>query len=305
MSDSPLAASRSLSRSPADRSTGLVADVLDLTKARLVVMVLITAAAGYWVGAASGGELAAGPFALLLGGIALLSAGGAAFNHVLERRGDSRMRRTEARPVVTGRISPNAAWTFGLVSSSVGILVLLLVEPFAAVLGAFTVFSYAFIYTPLKRVTQLSTLVGAVPGALPPLIGWAASIGEIGAPGWILFGILFFWQLPHFLAIAWLYRRDYRRGGYPVLTVVDPTGGAAARQMLLGGLALIVCSLMPAVAEICAPPYFAVALALGTGFFAAILWFVVRRSQRSARAVVLGSVVYLPALLCLLVSTTR
>ena len=277
----------------------LVRDLLELTKARVGLMVLLTTVVGFWVGAASGGA-SAGVWTLVhtLLATGLLAGGGATLNQVMEKDRDGRMGRTRHRPVPSGRMSARSAWLIGTVLTVAGILYLLLgVGPLAAVLGSATAFAYVFVYTPLKRYSHVSTLVGAVPGALPPLIGWAAATGTLDPHAWILFGILFFWQLPHFLAIAWLFRDDYAQGGYPMLTVVEPTGMVASRQMLGNSLALLVVSLMPTMVGQCGAVYYWTAFGAGVVFLGLAAWFCVTRTRRAARAVVLGSVVYLPVVL--------
>ena len=208
-----------------------VADFMELTKPRITSLVLVTAAVGYAVG--GGGALSAVNFLLFMVGTALLCGGASALNQYLERDADARMTRTSRRPLPAGRITPSDALAFGLAISAVGLVVLAGVNLLTLALGAASLLSYVLAYTPLKRVTSLCTIVGAVPGALPPLMGWAAARGSLGPAGWGLFAILFLWQLPHFLAIGWLYREDYARGGFPMLAVTDrdgsstgPAGGA-------------------------------------------------------------------------------
>ncbi len=279
--------------------TIVVRDLLELTKARVGLMVLLTTVVGFWVGAASGGA-PVGVWALVhtLLATGLLAGGGATLNQVMEKEPDGRMGRTRHRPVPSGRMSARSAWLIGTVLTVAGILYLLLgVGPLPGVLGSATAVFYVFVYTPLKRRTHVSTLVGAVPGALPPLIGWAAATGTLDPRAWILFGILFFWQLPHFLAIAWLFRDDYARGGYPMLTVVEPTGMVASRQMLGNGLALLVVSLMPTMVGQCGVLYYWTAFGAGVAFLGLSVWFCATRTRSAARAVVLGSVVYLPVVL--------
>src|SRR6185295_9594500 len=182
-------------------------------------------------------------FALLvytLLGTGLVSGGASVLNHVLERETDALMRRTANRPLPTGRMDPDAALLFGVAVAVAGLLVLYLAaNPLTALLGAAALAGYVFVYTPLKRVSSLATIIGAIPGAIPPMMGWCAVRNELDAAAWVLFGILFFWQLPHFLAIAWLCREDYARGGFPMLPVLDPEGTRTGRQAVLYGAALV------------------------------------------------------------------
>ncbi len=277
----------------------LVRDLLELTKARVGLMVLLTTVVGFWVGAASAGA-SARVWVLVhtLLATGLLAGGGSTLNQVIEKDRDGRMGRTRHRPLPAGRMSTRSAWLIGTVLTVAGILYLLLgAGPLAAVLGSATAFSYVFVYTPLKPYSHVSTLIGAVPGALPPLIGWAAATGTLSWHAWILFGLLFFWQLPHFFAIAWLFRDDYARGGYPMLTVVEPTGMVASRQMVGNSLALLFVSLMPTMVGQCGAVYYWIAFGAGVVCLGLAAGFCVTRTRRAARAVVLGSVVYLPVVL--------
>ncbi|HEY4641955.1 MAG TPA: heme o synthase, partial [Thermoanaerobaculia bacterium] len=203
-------------------------DYLELSKSRIVMMVLITTAAGYLFAAQHVDWM------LLLNtllGTALVAAGTNALNQYVERDHDAKMRRTRLRPLPDGRIAPRAALIFSISISIIGTLYLgLAVNWLTAALGAFTLTTYIFIYTPLKRVSTICTLIGAIPGAIPPLMGWTAATGVLGTGGWIVFGILFFWQLPHFMAISWMYRDDYARGGFAMLAVRDDDGATTARH---------------------------------------------------------------------------
>ena len=276
----------------------MVRDVLDLTKARVMVLVLVTTVAGFFLATNAGAPMAVWLLVHTMLATALLGGGGAALNQYLEYDRDRRMARTSGRPLPSGRMSPRAAWLIGTSLAIGGVVYLLAATtPLAALVAAVTVILYGFVYTPLKTRTHVATLVGAIPGALPPLIGWAAASGELSANAWLLFGILFFWQLPHFLAIGWLYRTDYRSGGFPMLMVLDRSGRAVSRQVLLNSAALLVTSLLPTLAGQCGVVYFFIALALGLAFLSVATWFASRRSENAARAVVLGSIVYLPILL--------
>ena len=204
-----------------------VKDYLELSKSRIVLMVLITTAAGYAFAGAEAGLL----FVNLLIGTALVAAGTNALNQYVERELDGRMRRTRRRPLPDGRMTPRAALAFSIGVAILGTIYLAVtVNRLTAILGAFTLVSYIFIYTPLKRTSSICTLVGAVPGAIPPLMGWTAATGEISLGGWIVFGIVFLWQLPHFMAISWIYREDYGRADFRMTSVSDTDGSATARQ---------------------------------------------------------------------------
>ncbi|HVR75405.1 MAG TPA: heme o synthase [Planctomycetota bacterium] len=277
----------------------MIQDCVELTKLRVTLLVLLTALVGYIMASRHTG-VAPDLWTLVcaLVGTALVAAGAAAVNQVLERDRDARMERTRARPIPSGRLGAHAALSFSAAATLSGLALLLVgVNGPATAAAAATFALYAFIYTPLKTRTHLSTVVGAVPGALPPLIGWLAAGGDLSGPAWILFGILFFWQLPHFLAIAWLHREDYARGGYPILTVIDPTGVAMGRQAVLNGMALLPVSLLPAVVRQNGPAYFWIALGLGLAFLFMTGWLAVARSRLSARAALIASLLYLPALL--------
>jgi protoheme IX farnesyltransferase len=277
-----------------------VSDWLVLAKARITALVLVTTAAGYVLGARGGADLTR--LALTLLGTALASAGAAALNQVVERRADALMRRTASRPVAAGRITPGMGLTVGLALSAAGVATLAsTVNVLTAALGLVTIVLYLGAYTPLKRRTELNTLVGAVPGAIPPVMGWTAATGSVDAGAWALFAILYLWQLPHFLAIAWMYREDYARAGFPMLPVVDPGGESTARQVALATLALVPVSLVPTVLGLAGAIYFFGALALGVGFAAFGLALALRRGRSAARRLLLASVTYLPALFFLLV----
>lgn len=274
-------------------------DFVELTKPRITALVLVTAAVGYAVGGQ--GSFDAPGFLLFLAGTALLCGGASTLNQYLERDADGRMVRTSRRPIPAGRLKPEEALAFGLALSAAGLVVLSFVNLLTVALGAASLASYVLVYTPLKRVTSLCTVVGAVPGALPPLMGWAAARGELGAAGWGLFAILFLWQLPHFLAIGWLYRDDYARGGFPMLAVTDPDGSASGRQALLYTTALLPVTLAAGVLAAAGKGYLWGALAMGVVFLACAALFAWKRSIPAARRLFLVSVIYLPALLGLMV----
>lgn len=276
-------------------------DYLILTKVRITVLVLVTTAAGFLL--ASGPRLELVLLGWTLLGTGLAASGAAALNQVLEREADSKMRRTAARPIPAGRMTAtHGLWVgLGLALSGVAVLAAL-VNWLTALLALATVVLYVGVYTPLKRMTPLNTIVGAIPGAIPPVMGWTAVTGALGLPAWVLFAILFLWQLPHFLAIAWIFRDDYRRGGFPMLPVVDADGRATGRQVALYCAALIPVSLIPTFLGLTGPIYFFGALALGLGFLAVGLTMALRRRGKEARRVLLASVTYLPLLLVLLVA---
>lgn len=283
-------------------SRGRATVLSELFKARLTSLVLMTTAVGFSLGSSGGVDWVA--FLHTLAGTALLAAGASALNQYLERETDARMERTRHRPIPAGEMSPAAALGIGVFTSMAGMLYLLLwVNPLTAFLGMLTLGSYVFVYTPLKRLTTLNTLVGAVPGALPPLMGWTGATGSIGAGGWALFTILFFWQLPHFMAIAWLYREDYARGGYRMLAVVDPDGRRTASAALRHTLALMAFSLWPFTLGLVNRAYLVGALVLGLAFLAAGVGFAREVSPARARRLFFASIVYLPLLLGCLVAT--
>jgi len=277
----------------------LLADLVELMKPGITLMVVLTAGLGFLLAEAAAHR---GVSLLLLVetllGTGLVSAGGSALNHVLERDTDALMRRTAARPLPAGRLDPDAALLLGVGLGVAGLVFLALaVNILTALLGAVALAGYVFVYTPMKRVSSLATIVGAIPGAIPPMMGWSAVTGGLALPAWVLFAILFLWQMPHFLAIAWLCRDDYERAGFPMLTVQDPAGRRTARQVVLYGAALVPVSLMPAVLGLLGGVYFAGALALGLAYLAAGVAFARRRTMLGARWLMFASIVYLPAVL--------
>jgi protoheme IX farnesyltransferase len=230
-------------------------------------------------------------------GTALVAGGAAVLNQVYERDTDALMRRTRLRPLPDGRISLTDARLFGFGLSTAGLLLLALrANWLAAALALATLVIYLVVYTPMKRRTSLSTLVGAVPGALPALIGWTASHGSIAIGGATLFAIVFLWQIPHFMAIAWLYRDDYSKAGFPMLPVIEPEGRRAGRQAVVYAAALVPVSLVPTIVGIAGSMYFVSALVLGLVLFVLAARFAVTRSEGSARALFFGSITYLPLL---------
>lgn len=284
--------------STADKSWTAV--FADLVKARLTTLVLLTTLVGFYLGGRGALD-----WALLfntLAATALVAAGASALNQLLEREYDAKMRRTQDRPLPAGRLQPTTVMIFGGVSSVAGLIYLALaVNLLTSVLGAVTLVSYLFIYTPLKRVTWLNTAIGAVPGALPPLMGWTAARGELSGEGWALFAILFFWQLPHFFAIAWLYKDEYAKAGFQMLPSVDPDGTRTGQQAVSNTLGLLLVSLCPFAFKMAGTAYLAGAIVLGVGF----LWCAIRFSRQltlvRARQLFFASIIYLPLLLALMV----
>lgn len=274
-------------------------DLFVLTKPRVVLMVLVTTLVGFYVGSA--GPLDFGRLVHALVGTALAAAGTLALNQYLEREVDGRMSRTRMRPLPDGRIQPLEALGFGALVTLAGLAYsAIAVGPLAALVTLATTVLYLFAYTPLKLRTPFCMIVGAVPGALPPVTGWVAARGEFGAGAWILFSILFLWQLPHTLAIARLYRDDYARAGVRVLPVVDPDGDSTERQIVIGCLALLAAGLLPTVSGLAGVAYFTGALLLGLVFLAFGMAQAVAPSTAAARRVLFASLLYLPALLVLL-----
>jgi protoheme IX farnesyltransferase len=280
---------------PETRRATAFADYLELTKPRLNFLVVATSAAGYYLGSAGGIDIAS--MAEAVAGTALVAGGAAVLNQLYERDTDALMRRTRMRPLPAGRVGPNDARVFGLALSAAG-LVLLAARAnwLSAALALATLLTYLAIYTPMKRRTPLSTIVGAVPGALPALIGWTASHGSIDLSGAALFAIVFCWQLPHFMAIAWLYREDYSRAGFPMLPVIDPDGKRAGKQAVYWGFLLVLASLEPTFSGLAGDAYFGVALVLGVALFWLSARFAFARNEATARALFYGSITYLPLL---------
>jgi protoheme IX farnesyltransferase len=276
-----------------------LADYVALTKPRVSVLVLFTVAAGGWL--ASHGEPDVAALLHTLCGTALVAAGASALNQLLERHSDALMRRTENRPLPAGRLHPAEVLVFGFGLGFLGLayLAVMVRQPLAVLVAAITFTCYVFVYTPLKRKTSLNTLVGAVPGALPPVIGWTALGGSVGPEAAALFLILFVWQVPHFLAIAWIYREEYSRAGLQMLPVVDQGGGMTGRQMVAYCLALVPVSLAPVWLHQAGPVYLVGAVGLGGYFLVRALVFMAQNSVPHARRVLRASLVYLPALLVL------
>jgi protoheme IX farnesyltransferase len=272
----------------------------ELTKPRITLLVVLTSAAGFCMGSSSGFDY----FGLLnlSIGIALLSSGIATLNQYFERALDGLMRRTQSRPLPSGRLAPVEAALFGTVLSIVATTYLaIFINPLSALLGVATLASYLFVYTPLKTKTTLSTVLGAFPGAMPPFIGWVAARGEVTVEAWILFAILFLWQFPHFLAIAWMYRDDYARAGVKMLPVVEPEGRVTGQQIISYTLLLVPVSLLPTAIGLAGSVYLVGASALGLGFFYFSARAALVRTAWQARQLLLASVLYLPMLFGLMV----
>ena len=282
------------------RSAILLTDLVELSKPRISLMVMLTTGIGLWL--AVGETPPLGLALAVLAGTGLVAAGGSALNHHWERQSDRLMERTAHRPLPAGRMHPDVALGYGLTLSAAGLLLLALsTNLLTALLGLLALVGYVLVYTPLKRITSLATVVGAVPGAIPPMMGWTAASGSLDAGAWALFGILFFWQLPHFLAIAWICREDYRRAGMPVFTVGDSGGTRTGRQMVLWVATLVPVSLGPVLLGLAGAAYLFGALVLGLALLAVSLGFVRRHSGAAARRMLLATVVYLPAVLVILV----
>jgi protoheme IX farnesyltransferase len=289
--------------SPASCALRTLSDFVALTKPRLNVLVVATSAAGYYLGAT--GAMNPVVFAATVAGTTLVAGGAAALNQLYERGTDALMRRTRTRPLPDGRVSPAEARTFGALLSAAGLVLLGLYSTWlASLLALVTLAIYLGVYTPLKRHSPVATLVGAIPGALPPLIGWAAARGlTIG--GVSLFLIVFLWQIPHFMAIAWLYRDDYGAAGFPMLPVIDPTGRRAGRQAAGYAAALLPISLIPALVGLSGLTYGGVAAALGIALLALAVRFGNSRTDAAARRLFLGSLAYLPLLWIVMIADKR
>lgn len=286
---------------PALAERGRAADYAALAKPRLNMLVVASAAAGYVMAGGQTGNV--GPLLWTMAGTGLVAGGASAFNQILERDRDARMRRTRSRPLPDGRMAARDALIFGCILSIAGLLILSAgVNLLAAGVALATLASYAAVYTPLKPHTSFATIIGAVPGALPPVIGWAAAAGSLSQGAWILFGIVFLWQLPHFLAIAWMYREDYARAGFPMLPVIEPDGRSTARQAVAYTAALLPLALAPTLAGMSGATYFAGALVLSLAFLGMSVRFATTRTIADARRLFLASIVYLPILWVLMIA---
>ena len=280
---------------------GRPADVLTLTKPRLNLLVLFTTLGGLYIASPGGVPLALLVHTLI--GTALVAGGASALNQAWERDTDRLMRRTSARPLPRGRLSATEATAFGVILSVLGLGELTLgVNLVAAAVALVTLAGYVLVYTPLKTRTWHNTLIGAFPGALPPVIGWAAATGDIGWGAVSLFAIMFLWQMPHFFAIAWMHREDYARAGLRMLPVVEPDGRSTGRQAWLYSVALVVASETPAYAGLAGTPYLIVAAGLGVVLIGIAVAFAQTLTQASARRLFLASIIYLPVLWGVLVA---
>jgi heme o synthase len=277
------------------------ADYVTLAKPRLNFLVVASTMVGYVMG---GGRISDVPLmALTFVGTALVASGASAFNQVFERSADAQMRRTRMRPMADGRLNPLEGLMFATVTSTAGLALLASgVNVLSASVAAATLITYAVVYTPLKPVTSFSTVIGAIPGALPPVIGWAAAQDALAPGAWILFGIVFLWQLPHFLAIAWIHREDYARAGFPMLPVIEPDGRSTARQSVVYAAALLPMSLTPTLAGLTTTTYFVGALILTLLFVVLAMRFAMTRSVPDAKRLFLGSIIYLPLLWILMIA---
>jgi protoheme IX farnesyltransferase len=272
----------------------------ELVKARLTLLVLITTLVGFYIGAR--GALDWALMLHALAGTALVACGAAALNQLVERNYDAKMLRTEGRPLPSGRLQPETVLVFGGLISMVGLIYLALgVNLLTSLLGAVTLATYLFVYTPLKRITWLNTAVGAIPGALPPLMGWTAATNELTGAAWSLFAILFFWQIPHFLAIAWIYRDEYAKAGFVMLPNVDSEGERTAHQAVSHTMGLLLVSLCPVLFRLTGAIYLFGALLLGLLFLAAAVGFARQLNIPRARQLFFASIIYLPLLLGLMV----
>ena len=274
------------------RVSSLVLDYVALTKPRLNVLVVATSAAGYYLGA--NGHPLLLPMIRAVCGTALVAASASVLNQVYEQDTDALMRRTRKRPLPDGRVGAADARMFGLALAVAGLGTLVFANALAPLLALLTLVTYLLVYTPMKRRSEMATLVGAVPGALPPLIGWAAARGSTSIAAWSLFAIVFLWQVPHFMAIAWMFRDDFGKAGFPMLPVVEPEGRRAGRHALLFSATLVPVSLVPALVGVAGPGYFWITLVLGLALVALAGRFAAARSDASARALFFGSIAYLP-----------
>ena len=273
---------------------------LELTKPTITWLILMSAAVGYYFGLQGEWHLLSLLHTIL--GTALIASGTAALNQWYEREADARMMRTRGRPIPSGRVAPGRALAFGAILSVLGFSELALgVNLLTGLLGLVTLATYLFLYTPLKQRSPVSTTVGAFPGAMPPLIGYAAARGALTAEAWVLYAILFLWQFPHFLSIAWMYREDYARAGIRMLPVVEPDGESTARRIVLYSLLLIPITLIPELLAMTGKIYLVGAMALGLLFLHAGVQVARKRTIPRARRVLLASVIYLPLLYGLMV----
>jgi protoheme IX farnesyltransferase len=277
---------------------------IELTKPRITWLILMSTAVGYYFGLRGAWNTRSGLILLFhtMLGTGLIASGTAALNQWFEREADGKMRRTAGRPLPSGRVRADRALIFGILVAAAGFFELALgVNWLTGLLGLLTLAGYLFVYTPLKQRSHLSTVIGAVPGAMPPLMGYAASYGALNQEAWALFAILFIWQFPHFLAIAWMYREDYARAGIRMLPVVEPDGLSTARQIVLYASTLIPISLFPVLLGMTGKVYLVGSLILGAWFLYTGVRVAFDRTNIRARRVLLASVIYLPAIYGLMV----
>jgi protoheme IX farnesyltransferase len=276
-------------------------DYVALAKPRLNGLVVVSALAGYAM--ADGDTSDVLRVSCTIAGTGLVAGGASALNQLFERDSDGLMRRTRMRPLPDARLLPSEALAFGAALSVVGLVILALgANVLSAAVALATLVSYVAIYTPLKRRTSLATVIGAIPGALPPVIGWAAGRDSVSQGAWVLFGIVFLWQLPHFLAIAWMYREDYARAGLPMLPVIEPDGRSTARQAVVYAAALLPVAMAPTLLGMAGAVYFSGAFVLGAALLALAVRFAADRSMLAARRLFYGSIIYLPLLWVLMIA---
>jgi len=279
---------------------------IELTKPRITLLVLVTAYLGYYLGLRSQGDQMVSldswlVLCYLILGTWATSAGAAVLNQVMERRHDAKMARTKNRPLVMGKIAPMNALVFGMVLSLCGCVFLYyLINPLTAWISAATVFLYILIYTPSKRITTWNTIIGSIPGALPPVGGWVAATGSLAPPAWILFGILFCWQMPHFLAIAIIYAADYEKGGFKMLPSIYPESKRTSYVILFFTIALLITSLGLYILKVGGVVYAVGAALLGVAFFMVALKVIMESNKKNARRLMLASIIYLPILLIII-----
>ena len=280
---------------------GRAQDFVTLAKPRLNLLVVASSLVGYVMGGGSMSDAA--QVILTVAGTALVAGGASAFNQVIERKPDAMMRRTRLRPLPDGRLQVSESLVFAAAMSAAGLAILWAgVNALSAGVALATLLSYVVVYTPLKRQSSFATVVGAIPGALPPVIGWAAATGNLTTGAWVLFGIVFLWQLPHFLAIAWMYRDDYARAGFPMLPVLEPDGRSTGRQATIYCAALLPVSLAPTLVGLTGTAYFGAAMVLSLLFLGLTIRFARTRAIPDARRLFFGSIVYLPILWMLMIA---
>jgi protoheme IX farnesyltransferase len=287
---------------PNASTNGWVSDFAELVKAQLTLLVLVTTAVGFYMGAPP----RFAPLALFhaVFGTALAAGGAAALNQWWECRLDALMSRTKSRPIPGGRMSPALALSLGGFLSLAGVIYLARAcNSLSATLAAVTVLLYVLAYTPLKRISTTNTLIGAIPGAIPPLIGWAAIRGELGPGAWSLFIIMFFWQMPHFFALSWKYRADYKRAGFRMISSDDESGARSSSQSVLFCMLLLIVSGFPFYVHLTSAAYLFCAVALGSGFIVMAMRFHREKTPKSAHDLFLTSIIYLPLLMAVLVFT--